>query len=113
MNILSAMSDPVKTAKHEILKFDQFGKKGVPDAIEALDAVEVGLNGLADYVATFDEDEVVALFKMIESVRKPQNQAGDEKLLVMAKAIHQYAPVLKQAAQVVHGLDEDLKHEKG
>lgn len=113
MNIFKAASDPMAAAKEAILKeaktYDHFGKHGVPDAIEVLDAGEAALKGLEAFFSGIDAEEAADILQALNAFRKPANRQSDADIQALAAKVVAIGPALHVAEQVLENIEQELK----
>ena len=102
--------DPIKMAKKELLKLDALGKKGVPDVLEALDAAEMGLDALADFVDDVDAEEAKAFLQVFNDLRKPEKKRSDDELTALAEQIAKVPAALRQGRQMLDTFEDELRN---
>lgn len=101
--------NPFKMVKDNVMQFDKFGKKGVPDIVEALDAGEAGAEALADFFDDFDAEEIEAGLSMLNGLRKPEKQRSAEQLEVAAMKIAELPKGLRALKQGMEFVEAELK----
>lgn len=100
--------NPVQIAKSELKKLD-LDRDGVPDVYEALDAAEEVLANLADFLSTFDEDEICNILQALNAFRAESKREPRCVLHEIAAKLVRIPDALRKAQAALDAAETELK----
>jgi hypothetical protein len=96
----------IKIAKQELMKVDERGAKGVPDALEALDIAEDALKTLASFTEQFDRDDAVSVLSFFNSLL--QHRFTDAEIMSAANALEVLPEAMREVSRALDSIEADL-----